>query len=274
MRNLRQTIAFSYAAIRTRHKLGRVRLLLLYWSYCLKGLMGGAKQVRLGPLRINTPNFKHFIGIFEEIFLNRCYFFSCDNPSPRIIDAGANIGLASCYFKTLYPQARIDLFEADKSTADILRSTIEINSWQDCRVFPYAVAEQDGEITFYSRTDEQASSYNSTVEARVNKSQFVEQKVKAIRLSSHIDGPIDLLKLDVEGAEMGVLRDLADTKKLQQIEQMFIEYHHHIDKNVDEFGQFLGLLEGNGFGYVVTSWLNLPTWRGRFQDLVIYAYRK
>lgn len=274
MRNFRHFITFSYAAIRTRHKLGRVRLLLLYWGYCLRGWTGGAAQVGLGPLRVNTPNFKHFIGLFEEIFLNRCYFFDCDNPAPRIIDAGANIGMASCYFKTLFPGARIDAFEADKNTSDTLRATFEINGWKDCRVFPCAVSETDGEITFYSRKDETASSYNSTVAARVNKSEFTEQTVQAVRLSSYIDGPIDLLKLDVEGAEMGVMRELVSSRKLAQIEQLFIEYHHHIDKTVDELGHFLGLLENNGFGYVVTSWLNLPTWRGRFQDVVIYAYRK
>jgi len=274
VRNLRHFLAFSYEAIRTRHKLGRIRLLLLYWSYCLWKLAGGPQLIRLGPVRLRTPNFNHFIGLFEDIFLTRCYFFTCDNPAPRIIDAGANIGLSSCYFKTLYPNARIDAFEADKKTSDILRDNIELNGWTDCRVFPFAVAEQDGEITFYSRTDEQTSGYNSMVAARVNKSRHEEQKVKAVRLSSYIDGPIDLLKIDVEGAEMGVFRELAASNKLRQIEQIFIEYHHHINKEVDELGRFLSLLEENGFGYVVTSWLKLPTWRQRYQDLVIYAYRK
>ena len=274
MRNLRHFIACSYSAIRTRHKLGRLRLLFLYWSYCLRGISPGPKHFRLGPLKLYAPNFRHFVGLFEEIFLERCYFFSCDNQAPHIIDAGANMGMASCYFKTLYPKARIDALEADQDTAKTLRTNFELNNWNECRVLPYAVAEQEGEITFYSRTDEQTSGYNSTIAARVDKNRYTEMKVKAVRLSSYIDGPIDLLKLDVEGAEMGVLRELISAGKLRQIEQIFIEYHHHIDKNVDELGRFLSLLEENGFGYVVTSWLKLPTWRGRFQDLVIHAYRK
>jgi FkbM family methyltransferase len=272
--NARHVIACSYQAVRTKHPLGRVRLLLLYWGYCLRSLFGGAKEARLAGLRIETPNYRHFIDLFEEIFLGRCYLFTSKNPAPRIIDAGGNIGMSVCYFKTLYPAARIDVFEADPATAEILRRNVEHNGWHDCRVHSAAVSETDGELTFYSRTDDETSSFNSTVAERMGSSAHEAIKVKAVRLSPYLDGPIDLLKVDVEGAEQGVFRELAASGRLQQVDQMFIEYHHHIRKDSDDFGPFLSLLEAQGFGYAITTWLQFPTWKGRFQDFVIFAYRK
>jgi hypothetical protein len=61
---------------------------------------------------------------------------------------------------------------------------------------------------------------------------------------------------------------------MRLIDQMFIEYHHHLKKNDDALSEFLGLLEKNNFGYVITTWLEFPTWKNRYQDLVIYAYKK
>ena len=273
-REARHLVACSYQAVSKRHEMGKLRLLFSYWGFRLRSLLGRPKTARLGPFIFQAPNFRHFIAVFEDIFLDRCYFFQTDNPAPRIIDAGGNIGMSVAYFKTLHPRARIDVFEADPLTAEVLRANVEANGWADCRVHACAVAEEDGEIIFYSRTDDLTSGINSTVPTRLGNAARVEQRVKAVRLSPYLDGPIDLLKVDIEGAEFGVFRELAASGRLRQVEQMFIEYHHHADKDVDEFGEFLRLLEANGFGYAITSWLKLPTWRRRFQDIVLYAYRK
>ena len=48
------------------------------------------------------------------------------------------------------------------------------------------------------------------------------------KLSDFIEGPVDLLKLDVEGAEHRILRDLLSSEKIQYIRHMVIEYHHHM----------------------------------------------
>jgi hypothetical protein len=58
------------------------------------------------------------------------------------------------------------------------------------------------------------------------------------------------------------------------MDQMLIEYHHHLQKDVDALSCFLATLERNGFGYAITSCLKLPTWKGRYQDILIWAYKK
>jgi hypothetical protein len=99
-----------------------------------------------------------------------------------------------------------------------------------------------------------------------------EGTVNAVRLSEWITGPVDLLKLDIEGAEVAVIRDLEASGKLKFVRNMVIEYHHHIDKEKNCLAEFLGCIERNGFGYQLRA--STPTgFRSRaFQDVLIYAY--
>jgi hypothetical protein len=67
----------------------------------------------------------------------------------------------------------------------------------------------------------------------------ISEQVPAIRLSPLIDEPVDFLKLDVEGAEYGVLRELVATDAVRRVRQMVVEYHEvdaepfGIDETVD-----------------------------------------
>ena len=47
-------------------------------------------------------------------------------------------------------------------------------------------------------------------------------------LSSVITREVDLLKMDIEGAETAVILELAASGKLKLIKQIHLEYHHHI----------------------------------------------
>ena len=65
-------------------------------------------------------------------------------------------------------------------------------------------------------------------------------------------------------------------EKLAQVDQMFIEYHQHLEceESRDELSRVLALLEAAGFGYQIGGSLP-PPFRGRtFQGLGIYAYNK
>ena len=106
-------------------------------------------------------------------------------------------------------------------------------------------------------------------------------EVQVVRLSKYIDRPVDLLKIDVEGAEGMVLEDLAAAKKLVMVKQMIIEYHHHLRKDVDALSKFLRILEDHGFGYQIETSRSAfarvahpPNEKMAYQDVAIFAYRK
>ena len=82
------------------------------------------------------------------------------------------------------------------------------------------------------------------------------------------------MKMDIEGAETLVIEELSKKNKLKLIKQMVIEYHHHIDPKDDKFSKILRILEENDFGYKISSTLKSPLNREKFQDILIYAYKK
>src|SRR5262249_17757715 len=99
-------------------------------------------------------------------------------------------------------------------------------------------------------------------------------KVAAHRLSSFIEKPVDLLKVDIEGAETIVLPELAKSGKLSLVKKMHLEYHHHISGSLDQLSSVLKLLEEFGFGYQIQSSPDPWGIERTFQDISIYCYQK
>lgn len=222
----------------------------------------------------NTIHFFHyasFLSMFEEIFIHEEYKFTSDNKNPLIIDCGTNIGLELIYYKRLYPKSTITCFEPDKKTYTILKKNVEVNNLEKVDVFNIAIGSRKAKINFYIDTKDPGSLIMSTHKKRGLKYKTVVQMDK---LSSFVKSPVDFLKLDIEGNEDEVIEDLHRRKKLKQIKQMVIEYHHHIERNKDKLSDLLSILEKNKFGYQMTTLMRTPFEEKKFQDILIYFYRK
>jgi hypothetical protein len=59
--------------------------------------------------------------------------------------------------------------------------------------------------------------------------------------------------MDIEGAEDLVINEIASQGKLKLINEMVIEYHHHLNPKEDNFSNIIKVLEANGFGYQISS---------------------
>lgn len=210
--------------------------------------------------------------LFREIFVGLEYQFRSSTSKPRIIDCGSNIGMSILFFKTLYPDSSILAFEPGELTYQTLVRNIKENGWRNVDARQQAVAETDGMMNLYFDDSQSDSLRMSIISDR--SSGKASRPVQVVRLSGCIDGPVDLLKLDVEGAEMGVLKDLSRSGAISQVKEMLIEYHHHIDNAVDNLSEFLQLLEQNKFGYQIRAAWDNPFQPGGFQDIMIRAYRR
>lgn len=187
-----------------------------------------------------------------------------------IVDCGANIGFATLYFKLHHPGARITTFEPDPSCFGHLQRHIADNHLQDVTAVQAACGQSNGETSFFSSPG--FSPAGSIHASRANGAQ--EIKVRLVRLSDYITGPVDLLKLDVEGAEQGVMHDLISTGKIASVRSMVIEYHHRIGGMKPELGPFLKGIEDAGFTYDIVAGLKpRARFTGAFQDVMIYASR-
>jgi FkbM family methyltransferase len=208
--------------------------------------------------------------LFREVFIDLDYYFQDLERSPFIIDCGCNIGMSVCFFKALYPQCKILGFEPAADSFAMLSQNVGANEFKDVVLHQCAVGEFDGSINFFQNSQPGSLMASTNVHRVSGRTQTVKQ----VRLSSFIDRPVDFLKLDVEGAEEGVISDLIREGRIRNIRQMVIEYHHHVEEGRDCFSDFLAALEGAGFGYYLHAKFPPHRTPGRFQDILLYAYRK
>jgi FkbM family methyltransferase len=210
--------------------------------------------------------------LYREVFAEREYWFTTDNPRPVILDCGSNIGMAILFFKALYPDAEITAFEPAPWACSAIEETIRANDLRDVTLHNAALAEAEGALELYHDPNHPGSAVMSVFRDRMPGETV---RVPAVRLSRYVTKPVDFLKLDVEGSELPVLRDLVAADAIGQIRQMVIEFHHHMSPGVDNMSECLSILEQHGFGYQLTSaQVYTPITRGQFQDVLVHAYRK
>lgn len=260
-------------AMRVRKPLpSRAALLRSTLAICF-ARSGGPASVRLGPLRLFAPSRDELRHLFDEIFIHEEYLLPLGpdaGSTPVILDCGANIGFATLYLKLHHPGARITSFEPNPACFALLQRHIAENRLAEVTALQAACGPGEGEISFFS-----SPGFSPTGSIHASRGGGAQEiKVRLVRLSDHITSPVDLLKLDIEGAEQGVLDDLVSSGKIASIRRMVIEYHHRIGGSAPALGTFLRQIEDAGFTYDIAAPLK-PTARfsGTFQDVMIYASR-
>lgn len=211
------------------------------------------------------------IEMYEEIFLRSQYRFEAVSSTPLVIDVGSNIGLSILYFKGLFPEARIVGFEPDPEAFSVLSENVRENGLQDVELVNEAVYDGAESVVLHGDPATPGSPQASTREGRLS---GVEKVVSATRLSERITERVDYLKLDVEGAECVVISELEKSGKLELVDRMSIEYHHHVRAGEDRLSELLSTLERSDFGYELYARLSVGAPVGQFQNVMVHAYRK
>ena len=133
----------------------------------------------------------------------------------RVVDLGANIGMASLYFLWKYPDATVDAYEIDPD--NVVYLTKNLQQFPHARVHSMGVAAQAGEFTLYQRAEGGSSASSLIPEGDMRKGPLV----KTQSLDTIIgERTIDILKIDIEGSEFEVLQA---SKKLSQVRVIIAE---------------------------------------------------
>ena len=213
---------------------------------------------------------------FAEIFIKECYYFTATRNDPFIIDCGSNIGISVLYFKMLYPNSEILAFEPSKHCFEMLQRNIQNNAMHNVVAVNKAVCDRVGTCSFWDPSHGKGDGRASIVVNHNDTRNLTT--TECAKLSSYISKPVDLLKMDVEGAEHEILNDLIQSKKLALVRQLVLEYHHHTPTaESDQLGHFLSLLEEHGFGYQIRGCnfgIGYQFEAREGQVLIIHAYKK
>ncbi len=98
--------------------------------------------------KVNANSPQVLYQLFREIFIERVYYFECEHDKPKIIDAGANIGLSVLYFKFLFPNSKIIAIEPDPIAFEYLEENIAQNKIQGVELIKACVSDQKGKEIF------------------------------------------------------------------------------------------------------------------------------
>ena len=177
--------------------------------------------------RVAYPNQSYALFLLHEIFVNATYAFAARRGRPLVIDCGANIGLSVLFFKAYAPDATVVAIEPEPATFEQLRQTVSLNGLRNVELLRAAVSATAGMLPFYSHPDDRGA---ITASLHAQWGGADAQPVPSIRLSSLVDKPVDFLKLDVEGAEYGVVDDLVESGSIQWIRETVVEAHELDDR--------------------------------------------
>jgi FkbM family methyltransferase len=170
------------------------------------------------PFEIDVPSFRFLeqadVATFWQIFYRGVY--PVQQSDLLILDAGANVGAFSLYALLTAPQARIIAIEPAPDSCKRLRSMLSANGLESrCTLHEAALGDHVGETTIELDRGSQ-----------FRRSGLSGQQVAMVTLDSLIppDAVVDLLKIDIEGAEYAVLEAISpDT--LRRIRRIALEFH-------------------------------------------------
>lgn len=149
-------------------------------------------------------------GSFESAEIDA--IVACAAPGSCVADVGANVGLFSIALAAkVAPEGKVFAFEPLPANAERLRRNCQSNGISTVIVYQLALAERDGVIALRLGTD---PAYGSTVAVRPEKASG-ETLIVPCRT---LDGVwrdagrprMSAVKIDVEGAELGVLKGARD----------------------------------------------------------------
>jgi FkbM family methyltransferase len=158
-----------------------------------------------------------FVSAFESIFEAQIYDFNASRAAPVIIDGGANIGLATLYWSERFPSARITAFEPDLATFRVLDENMRRFGLHGVELRNEALWTHEVDLPFRPDGADAGRLHEKGTDV-----------VRAVRLADLLNQPTDLLKLDIEGAEIDVVLDCE--LLLRNVEAVFIEYHGFADE--------------------------------------------
>lgn len=184
---------------------------------------------------------------YWDIFIQHTYDFDAEREDPIILDCGGNIGLSAIWFKQRYPRGRVTVFEADPMIADVLSANLLALRLPDVRVVKSAVWTQTGQVRY---TRDRADS------GRIDPYQG-HQIVDAVRLADFITQPVDLLKLDIEGAEYAVIQDLCERGTIRLVRRLICEVHGRRDDSL-ALAALLRQLADHGLSFTLAGARSAP----------------
>lgn len=277
-RRLRRAISTTDRYVRFILRPGLSHKRATLWGACKLMLIERLQPGRTAPLQLVGFNVSYasldlLRYTYREIFIDRLYAIESPKAGMRIIDAGANTGLAMLFFKLVAPDCHVTCFEPDPLNCELISANVRNNGLRDVSVCNAALSDADGTITIYANaalTGDTAQSLSRTFRASLADAPGAirQYEVPALSLKPFLRDPVDILKLDIEGAEGRVIRSLGDS--LRDVGCVLMEYHYLREGN--RLQDVIGQLEDAGHDFRLEAPDGLQSREG--YTAMLFAHRR
>jgi FkbM family methyltransferase len=157
--------------------------------------------------------------VLTEVYADDSYAVDGLSDPRTIVDLGANVGLAVLYFKARWPDARVIAVEPHPETFRRLQENTR--HLQGVQLVNAAITKTSGPVALFVGERSTASSLQPTAD-RLDHHDVAGLSLDDLAEQWSIDH-VDLLKLDIEGAEGEVL---VGSKLLDRARRVVFEFHH------------------------------------------------
>lgn len=203
------------------------------YLHSLVGAIRGVKRVvelrtkgYISPVFLRTPSSDP--RVYRKVFVEKEYDFDVREQPKVIVDAGANIGLASVYFAHKYPGATVIAIEPEKDNFELLK--VNVSPYPNVIPLRAALWNENGHVFVNNEGRGEWGFVTSAESAASSPADQSSDTVSAITLDSLIHSyglsRVDILKIDIEGAEKEVFDDTS--LWIGQVESIIIELHERI----------------------------------------------
>ncbi len=220
------------------NKYSALNISWLYRKYLKHASQGKLLTHKLFNNATSFYNAQEYLHGIDEIFIEEVYKQQLPE-NAVVVDCGAHIGLSIIYIKSICPTAYVTAFEPDKKNFELLQSNITNHKLQNVELINKAVWKETTTLSFHS---------GDGMSSKIVEGVSDEHKIEAVRLNDYLNKKIDFLKIDIEGAEYEVLKDIDDN--LKNVQNLFLEYHGSFAQNV-ELCDMLNIVVKNGFKYYI-----------------------
>jgi FkbM family methyltransferase len=230
---------------------------------------GGKLMLMVQGIHLQVGSVSNMFTVYE-IFLEKLYDLSTPSASNVILDIGMNVGYASLFFASSRQTSHVYSFEPFPGTFKEAVDNISLNQDLKKRITPYnfGISNRNEvvEVPMMESGSAVASTSNLFIEnGKLESGQNIRVEVRNITdvlkeiIQRHAQEQI-FLKVDCEGEEYAIMREINGKDIMNQIAGFFIEWH------IKGPYELVQILNANGF----TS-LHLP--RVGVDSGMIYAFK-
>jgi len=158
---------------------------------------------------------------FRQIFLRQDYNINLGFTPKTIIDCGANIGLGIVYFKNKYPDAKVVAIEPESGNFELIKKNTE--KFKDIHPVKAGVWNRTTNLEIIPGKDNGNWSF-SVKETDHPNEKTIPSVCIADLMKQHGINEIDLLKIDIEGAELELFSNNYESW-LPRTKALIIETH-------------------------------------------------